>query len=94
MCISPDTLTDGVPKVTEALRGPFWHFLAPRLSAYLELYTPSCGLVGTSARGALPIIVCHDEIVVECEARNEPQRQRLGEKGDDRRDDGSYRRHG
>lgn len=45
--------------------------------------------------GAVPIIGCHDEIVVECDTeRTSRRRKGLAGEGDDRRDGGSSERHG
>jgi hypothetical protein len=49
--VSPNTLSDGVPKVTEALRAPFWHFWHPVTLRLSETHDHILNIEGTAIEG-------------------------------------------
>jgi hypothetical protein len=55
------SICEAVPKVTEALRAPFWHpvvYVFGGTHAVLREHRDACP-------GAVPVLVCHDEVVIE-----------------------------
>ena len=54
-----------VPKVTEALRAPFWHFWHPVGWRIWKNARPPLG-AKKRVPGAVQVLLWHDEIVVEC----------------------------